>query len=287
MDTLGGMNILPLTPFTFGTGRVDDPANPAHVAVAQTALEAGVSFHTSHAYADGRVLQVMQQALDNVACQPAVGIFKVDGRDPRLLQESVEANLLGTGLRRMEYAQLCGNPDVALLRPGGAVREAMDRLRDEGTVGSWLMEVYWSFSPNALQVLEADLVDGFILYLNVVNREASNELWQALQQSGKPLVALRAVGGGERSFADTGVPTEAEQVLESLMERSGCATRAEFRLRFLFSLLGVKSAVGATRDPDHLALFLKLAADPQPLASDIVQEIQQYHSIWFASHGLV
>lgn len=271
---------LSVSRFTFGTGRIDDPASAEHLAVARAAMEAGVWFHTSHAYGEGRVFEVLRKAFAEDKSQVPHCIFKVDGQSAAGLRETVEICLRGTGKERVDIAQICGNPDPASLRAGGELHQAMCELQERGLVGSYTLEFFSGFSDNLLPVVQEQLFDSVTFYYNTIEREVSSAVWDALQQTATPILALRTLGGNPEYYGN--LNPEQRQKLTELYERSGCKDRFEFRFRFLRGVTNVATTIGATGKRMHLNRFIEANAGLQPLPDEMIREIQALHSLWFA-----
>ena len=271
---------LNISSFTFGTGRIDDPASAEHLAVARAAMEAGVWFHTSHAYGDGRVFEVLRKAFAADKTRVPRCIFKVDGQSPELLRETVEICLRGTGVERLDIAQICGNPEPASLRAGGALHDTMCELHQRGLVGAYTLEIFRGFSENLLPVIDEELFDSVIFYYNTVEREVSNALWDSLHRSATPILALRTLAGRPDNYG--ALTEDARRELTAIYERSGCADRFEFRFRFVRSVPGVASTIGATSQLAHLQRFLAADREFSPLPAALVTEIQALHRDLFA-----
>jgi aryl-alcohol dehydrogenase-like predicted oxidoreductase len=275
-----------LTRFTFGTGKVDRPDDPQHVRVVRMAMDAGVWFHSSHVYSNGKVFETLKKAFAEDPKRIPKCIFKVDGLGADLLRETVMASIAGTGVERVDIAQVCGNPDIAELRPGSKLHDTMVELKEKGLVGSYVFEIFWRGSPNALKALQEDLFDGYIFYYNVVNREVSNELFDALHEKQADILALRTVGGGVEVFHNPGDAAAAKAALEAIYRRSGCKTPLEFRVRYVLSDPQVRTTIGATGNPQHLTDLLKACEEAEPLPADIVNDVHALHRTWFAEKGL-
>jgi len=280
-------NQLPeLTRFTFGTGKVDQPNDSQHRGVVRDAMDAGVWFHSSHVYGDGRVFQTLKAAFAERRSQIPKCIFKVDGMGADLLTETVQASITGTGVERVDIAQVCGNPIISTLMPGSKLHDTMCDLKDRGLVGSYVLEIFYSFSPNALEILKSDLFDGYIFYYNVVNREVSNELFDLLHQRKVNILSLRTVGGAVTSYWGPDETHNAKSALEDIYRRSSCASELEFRARHVLSDPLVRTTIGATRNPDHLQALIDTCDQAKPLDPAIVNEINALHRKWFALKGI-
>jgi hypothetical protein len=130
-------------------------------------------------------------------------------------------------------------------------------------------------------------VDGYILYLNPLQRFASNELWDVLVERKEALIAMRTVAGGN-IFNLRDVPGYAwkpylqERAAEvaPIFERSGISSWTEFCVRFAHSFPNVRATVGATSRQENLREFIASAQNIQPLPADIIDELTKLHYRW-------
>ena len=85
-------------------------------------------------------------------------------------------------------------------RTGGACYDEFRRLKSEGLVRRLVVEVFPWTSKISLDALRGGwpggVIDGYIFYLNPLQRFASNELFAEIQRQNQPIIALRTVGGG-------------------------------------------------------------------------------------------
>jgi aryl-alcohol dehydrogenase-like predicted oxidoreductase len=179
------------------------------------------------------------------------------------------------------------------LAGGGAVPDDLRRIRDEGLVGRFVLEIFPWTSAAPLAALRAGrldgLVDGVILYLNPLQRFASNELWDELVDRGVSVVSMRTVAGGS-VHALRDVPgaawrpylRERAREVTPIFERSGVGSWTEFCVRFAHSHPHVVSTVGSTSRPEHLRELTEASADPRPLPAEIVAELSELHRRWSA-----
>ena len=280
-------SILPnISRYTFGTGNVHDTANAEHGKVVRAAMDAGVWFHTSAEYGNGGTFEVLKAAFQEAPSQRPKCIFKVDGQGAEKLRAVVEKSLAGTGLDRIDIAQVCGNPSPDSLQPGAPLRDTMLELQESGIVGSYVLENFYGFSPNSLISLDQDLFDGYIYYFNVINREVSNPLYDALQAKAAPQLALRSLGGALNSFGGTNDKEAMQRELEALYTQSGAPSRLDFRYRFPLSNPNVRTTIGATSKLAHLEELLQADQNFEPLPPAIVAKIEALQSKWFAVKGL-
>ena len=131
------------------------------------------------------------------------------------------------------------------------------------------------------------IVDGYILYLNPLQRFASNELWDELQARGEPIIAMRTVAGGPvHRLRD--VPGAAwnpylqQRAVEvaPVFERSGIQNWTEFCIRYAHSVSNVRATVGSSSRPENLQEYLAAARNIQPLPADTMSEISQLQYRW-------
>lgn len=131
------------------------------------------------------------------------------------------------------------------------------------------------------------LIDGYIFYLNPLQRFASNELWDLLIERGELIIAMRTVAGGPvHRLRD--VPGAAwKDYLQKratevapIFERSGIQSWTEFCVRFAHSFPQVRATVGATARKENLEKFLGTVGHIEPLPQNIVEEITRLHYRW-------
>lgn len=281
-----------LSPFIYGTGRLGDEQVPfdERVAVARAAMDAGVWFHTSHTYGD--TLRVLRAAFDQARSQVPKLIVKIGWTKLEELRETVRQNLEPLALDSLTIGQLCLSGDLAEdYATGGACYEEFARLKQEGLVQRFVLEVFPWTSHYALRAIQggypAGLIDGYIVYFNPLQRFASNALWELLLERHEPLVALRTVGGGPvHRLRDVPGAAHAPYIQQRaaevapLFERSGIADWTEFCLRFAFSFPLVRATIGATRDAANLQAYLAAAQQREPLPADLVADLVRLQSRW-------
>jgi predicted aldo/keto reductase-like oxidoreductase len=281
-----------LPPYLYGTTRLGDDKIPFEdrVSIARAAMNSGVWFHTSHTY--GNALEVLRAAFDQARAQVPKLIVKIGWSTIAELRDIIRQNLEPLELRSMEIGQLCLGGQLAEEFAGGGdcYREFL-RLKQEGLVGRFVVEVFPWTSEVALKALRGGypegIVDGYIFYFNPLQRFASNELWDLLRERNEPIIALRTIGGGNvHRLRD--VPGAAwKEYLQKravevapIFERSGIASWTEFCMRFAHSFPQVRTTVGATSSLKNLQEFLAAKEKIQPLARDIVDDIVKLQYRW-------
>jgi len=181
----------------------------------------------------------------------------------------------------IELGQLCLGGQLANdFARGGDCYQAFSRLRQEGLVRRFVLEVFPWTSDVALKALRGGypdgIVAGYIFYLNPLQRFASNELWDLIRKRNEPVIALRTVSGGNvHRLRDVsrrrveGVPAEAGggRWLQSLNAPASRAGRSSACACHSFPQ--VRATVGATSRPENLREFLSAKDNLQPLPGDI------------------
>lgn len=292
-DTTADTSLLSdMSPYIYGTTLLGVEKIPFddRVRMARAAMNAAVWFHTSHTY--GNALEVLRKAFDQDRGKVPKLIFKIGWESAEELEDTVYQNLEPLGLESMEIGQLCLSGRLAEdFAGGGKCYDVLSRLRKEGVVQRYILEVFPYTSNIALRALRGGylngIVDGFIFYFNPLQRFASNELWDVIVERNEPCIALRTVAGGPvHRLRD--VPGAAwrdylrRRAVEvaPIFERSGMKSWTEFCVRFAFSFPGVHATVGATSRSENLAEFISASRDLRPLTDDIVKEIVTLQHRW-------
>ena len=281
-----------LSPYIYGTTRLGDEKIPFddRVRLARAAMEAVNWFHTSHTY--GNAIQVLRAAFDEDRSRVPNLIVKIGWEEVNQLRDVIHENTDPLGLEGLELGQLCLSGSFAENYASGRdCYKLFARLKQEGLIRRFVLEVFpWS-SDTALRAIRGGypegIVDGYILYLNPLQRFASNELWNVLVERQEPLIAMRTVAGGS-VYSLRDVPgyawreylqRRAAEVIP-IFERSGAQSWTEFCVRFAHSFPQVRATVGATSHLENLHQFLAAAHKIQPLPADVVEEITRLHNRW-------
>lgn len=281
-----------LTPYIFGTTRLGDDKLPFEdrVSVARAAMDAGVWFHTSHHY--GNALQVLRAAFDQDRARVPNLIVKIGWNSVEDVRNTIRRNLDPLGLDSLELGQLCLSDSLAEeFASGGPCYEEFARMKAEGLVRRFVLEVFPWTSDVALRALRGGYsegtVDGYIFYLNPLQRFASNELWDLLVERNEPMIAMRTVAGGNihrlrdvPGYAWKPYLQERAAEVVPIFERSNVPSWTEFCVRFAHGFPQVRATVGATSRLENLDEFLSAAQNIEPLPQDIYDEITQLHYRW-------
>jgi len=281
-----------LPPYIYGTTRLGDKKIPFEdrVSVARAAMQGVDWFHTSHTYGDA--LQVLRAAFDQDRTRVPKLIVKIGWSRADELRDVIHQNIDSLGMQGLELGQLCLSGELAEdYANGGECYKLFSQLKHEGLVNRFVLEVFpWS-SEVALKALRAGypegIVDGYIFYLNPLQRFPSNELWEVLVKRDEPMIAMRTVAGGNihklrdvPGYAWKSYLQERAAEVAPVFERSGIQSWTEFCIRFAHSFPQVRATVGATSRLENLQEFLNAAQHIEPLPKDLRDEITQLHSRW-------
>ena len=281
-----------LPPYVYGTTRLGDGNIPfeERVRTARAAMEGTTWFHTSHTY--GNALEVLRAAFDQDRTRVPKLIVKIGWQRTDELLEVIHQNIDPLGLEGLELGQLCLSGELAEeFATGGRCYEVFSELKREGLVNRFVLEVFpWS-SAVALRALRGGypegVVDGYIFYLNPLQRFPSNELWDELVARNEPMIAMRTVSGGNvyslrdiPGYAWKPYLQERAAQVAPIFERSGIQSWTEFCVRFAHSFPLVRATVGATSRIENLKEFLATTQNIEPLPTDIVDEIVQLQYRW-------
>ena len=281
-----------LPPYIYGTTRLGDDKLPfdERVHIARAAMQGTSWFHTSHHY--GNALDVLRAALDQDRTRVPNLIVKLGWNTIEEIRQVIQQHLDALQVAALELGQLCLSGSLAEeYASGGKCYEGFERLRQEGLVGRLVLEVFPWTSDVALKGLRGGypegIIDGYILYLNPLQRFASNELWEILVERQEPLIAMRTVAGGNihklrdmPGYAWRPYLQERAAQVAPIFERAGVENWTEFCVRFAHSFPQVRATVGATSRLENLEEFLSAAQNIKPLPVDIVDEIVQLHYRW-------
>jgi hypothetical protein len=281
-----------LSPYVYGTTRLGDDKIPfdKRVEVARAAMQGTGWFHTSHTY--GSALEVLRAAFDQDRTRVPKLIVKIGWNNIEELRQVIHQNIDPLGLEGLELGQLCLSGALAEdYANGGKCYEIFSDLKREGLVNRFVLEVFpWS-SDTALKALRAGypegVVDGYIFYLNPLQRLATNELWDLLVERNEPMIAMRTVAGGN-IFHLRDVPgyawkpylQERAAQVAPIFERSGVPGWTEFCVRFAHSFAQVRATVGATSKLENLREFLDAAQHIEPLPIEILDDIVELQYRW-------
>lgn len=282
-----------ITPFVYGTTRLGDDSLPLdqRVRIARKAMDSGLWLHTSHQY--NSALQTLRIAMDLDKKQtPPNLIVKIGGDTIGMLRDDIKRNLEPLGIDRLKVAQLClGGKLAKEFATGGACYKEFEKIRDEGLVEYFVMEVFPWTSEAPLKALQRGYtrgtIDAFIFYLNPLQRFAGNSLWDLILEKNEPVISMRTVAGGPvHRLRD--VPGAAwkeylqERAVEvaPVFERAAVGSWTQFCVRFAHSFASVISTVGSTARSGALDEFLVAKEDLTPLPDDILEELMALQYRW-------
>lgn len=276
--------------FTFGCMSLgsDLALLDEHVRIARTAMDADIWFHASPTYNRGFTYMVLRMAFDEDRSRVPPMILKIRCGSAKLLRFEVEDALRRLGIDTIACAQLvftASGPDPLVndFTHGGPIAETCAALREEGKVAQFCPQCARGTSEALLPLAERGCFDGFVLYLNPVQRDAGEDLWTLFQSKAAPLWALRTVAGA------LGVPERFETRLRKkpddprldiarrlmpVCQKTGCDWTT-FCLRYARSEPALVTSIGGTRSMEHLQHFLQAAEDATPLPNDVLEAIDE------------
>jgi predicted aldo/keto reductase-like oxidoreductase len=287
-----GSSLDEITPYIYGTTRLGDEKIPRaeRIKVAHAAMDAGVWFHTSRMYGDA--LEVLGQAFAEEPTKIPRLIIKIGWDNVGQLRSVIEENLKPLGLDGMQLGQLCLGGELAEdYANGGDCYRAFQDLKDEGLVKGYVVEAFpWTSEPS-LKALRGGytegIVDGFIFYLNPLQRFASNPLWNEIIAKKQPIIAMRTVSGGPvhslrdvPGFAWKDYLQKRAVEVAPIFDKSGINSWTEFCVRFAHSFPLVKATVGSTSKIENLNEFLSAKDKIAPLPESIIREIEALQTRW-------
>lgn len=281
-----------LSPFIFGTTRLGDDKIPFEdrVKVAHRAMESGVWFHTSHTY--GNALDVLRRAFDQDRSKVPNLIIKIGWNDINELRNVIHQNIDPLGLESLSIGQLCLGGNLAEdFANGGNCYNEFRKIKESGLVKRFVVEVFpWTSWMSVKAMKEGyteGIVDGYIFYLNPLQRFTSNELWNLIHDHNEPIIAMRTVSGGPvyslrdiPGFAWKEYLQKRAVEVAPIFERSGIKSWTEFCIRFAHSFPLVRTTVGSTARLENLNEFIASIRKIEPLPKDIVDEIVNLHYRW-------
>ena len=287
-----GSAFVGITPYIYGTTRLSDEKIPRQqrLEVARAAMQAGVWFHTSRTYGDA--LEVLAEVFREQPTKVPKLIIKIGWDNVNQLKGVIEENLKPLGLDGMQLGQLCLGGELAKdFANGGQCYRVFKDLKDEGLVQGYVVEAFpWTSEPlfKALRAGYTEgIIDGFIFYLNPLQRFASNVLWDEIVKKNQPIIAMRTVSGGPvhslrdvPGFAWKDYLQKRAVEVAPIFERSGIKSWTEFCVRFAHSFPLVKATVGSTARIPNLNEFLAAKDHPTPLPEAIVHEISALQARW-------
>jgi aryl-alcohol dehydrogenase-like predicted oxidoreductase len=281
-----------ITPFIYGTTRLGDDKTPKseRLKAAHAAMDSGIWFHTSRAYGDA--LEVLGTAFAEEPQKIPRIIIKIGWDNINQLRSVIEENLTPMGLNGIQLGQLCLGGELAEdFANGGECYKVFQEIKDEGLVQGYVLEIFPWTSASPLKALRAGyskgIIEGYIFYLNPLQRFASNELWNEIIERKEPIIAMRTVSGGniyklrdEPGYAWKPYLQKRAAEVVPVFEKSGVKSWTEFCIRFAHSFQQVKATVGSTAKIENLNEFLSGKENIKPLPENIIKEIEELHYKW-------
>lgn len=281
-----------LTPYIYGTTRLGDDSIELdkRVSMAETAMESGLWFHTSHQY--NTALRILRRAFDNHRNKIPRLIVKLGGNTLKEFREDIEKNIVPLGIKHIDVGQLCIGGQLAReFAEGGNCYKEFQKIKEEGLVGSYVMEVFPWTSDLPYKALKAgyseEIAEAHIFYLNPLQRFASNDLWDLLKEKEVPIIAMRTVSGGPvhklrdiPGFAWKEYLQKRAVEVAPLFEQSGIEHWTTFCVRYAHTIPNVLATVGATSRSENLQEFLQAMNNLKPLPASVMEAISRLQYRW-------
>ena len=258
--------------------------------MARAVIDAGLWMHTSRQY--DHALEVLADAFDHDRDKIPPLVVKIGGGTAADVRATIAENVDALRIDSVAIGQL--SPVGALaedLVGGGPMLAELQQMKAEGLVGRFVLEIFPWTSAEPLTALRnghlEDLVDGYILYLNPLQRFASNELWDELLARDASIVAMRTVCGAP-VHALRDVPGAAWRPylrdravqVAPIFERSGVESWADFCIRYAYSTPQVISTVGSTSRLENLEELMAYSKSPEVLPQDILDDLRSLQRRW-------
>lgn len=290
--TTSNASSLGVSPYIYGTTRLGDESVSLEqrISVTHAAMESGVWFHASDQY--GSALSVLADAFGEAPGKIPKMIFKVEAETIGQMRAVIQRNLEPLGVAHMDIGQLClRDRNAEDFLPGSAGYEYFSKIRKEGLVKRYVMEVFPWTSPVALEALNKgctdDLIEGFIFYFNPLQRFATNELWEKIQELNIPIIAMRTVcGNNVLNLRDVPGAAWANYIQQRavevapLFQQSGISSWAEFCTRYIYGFDLVQATVGATSQEKNLAELVQLSEAAGTFPQEINEELKALQTRW-------
>ncbi|MFA6290896.1 MAG: aldo/keto reductase [Victivallales bacterium] len=285
-----------LTSFTFGCMSLgNDPGEMRnHIRLARTAMETGVWFHASQEYAGGGAFMILHHAYCEARKQIPRMILKIRCDNAEVLKFDVEDALRRLTIDQVSIAQLCRakhdrRPVVDDFLDHGEMWQVCQDMQKQGKVGQFVMEIFASFSPDAIRAVQSNLFPGYIFYFSPGERQTNTELFELLESRNENILSLRTMCGGILDPARIQTIREKKpedrailkfEALQPLFEQSGCASWAEFSFSFLKSFPNLLTSIAGTSKEVHFRELLACDQKAKPMAPALVKQINALHREW-------
>ena len=277
----------PISRYTFGTGDIglEGCDEDSHCALVKRALDAGVWFHSAPDYGAGSTGKFLSQVFKQTG-QKAKFILKLYHDNPDHIRRNLVDTLENFGIDRIDVVQMINYFDFSedWQQQGPRYREML-KLKEEGLVGNVVAELGRGREGDA-NIARADIVDGYIFYYALAQRNIDDEILDLLEERGDPIIALRTVSHIFPDLADpkqemvpdwlkAEIPFEFIQALKPLFLESGCSNWLDFSMNFILSQPNVVTTIGSTTGLGHLEDYLAAEKNAQTLPADMVAEIRR------------
>jgi aryl-alcohol dehydrogenase-like predicted oxidoreductase len=236
-------------------------------------------FHASQEYGQqGGCFWILRQAFDAHPEERPKLILKVRCDTPEYIRHDVYQALYQLNIPRIDVVQLCSwnffERDIAddFFRKGPKYK-VCEELKERGLVDHFLMEIFPGVSDQAAVAVENDLFDGFIFFLNTLDRYVDGAVFDAMVEKKRPVFAMRPFAKAAPFFDSSHVLAPHVEQLRPAYEESGADNWLQFNMNYIFSHPNVVTTVGGTSNPDHLDDYLRAVEKVRPLSQEICLKI--------------
>lgn len=282
-----------LSPYIYGTTCLgnEDIAMHQRLDIAHQAMTEDIWFHVSDQY--GSALSVLAEAYKNAPQQIPKMLYKIEAEKTSQMREVIHRNIEPLGVGHMDIGQLCLRDRVAEdFVPGSEGFDEFTRIKEEGLVKRYVMEVFPWTSPVALKALQlgalTHLIDGLIFYFNPLQRFVLNDLWQYIQNHDIPVIAMRSVCGNNvlalrdipgAAWKDY-IQQRATEVATLFEQGDQPLSWVDFSMNYVYSFPQVKASVGATSQKPNLKDFLRVSTGSRDFSTDLKQKLTSLQDRW-------
>lgn len=305
MSTLEEIGI---TQYIYGTGDVGlkGYTQENDLELLRIAIEAGIWLHSSPDYGGGEgnvtggTYHFLRQSFDTLG-PPAGMVSKlfIKGYDGWLhgtsndLRTNAEDTCRILNIEQLPVAQIWGDEEVvADLREQGTIYKTLEKIKRDGLVGQYVWQLSLDVTAEQFEVIDT-VVDGYIFYYNVIERETRNGVYDMLTERNRPIIALRTLGRmfvdyttwesntvDVHKYANQETPARVD-ALKDIYLASGCSSWLDFSMSFNKSIPQTLGTIGMTNKPSHLHDYLGAAESSTGMNAELSRQMMALQREWY------
>jgi len=238
-------------------------------------------FHASQEYGQqGGCFWILRQAFDaHPEMRPKL-ILKIRCDTPSYIRHDIYQALYQLNIPKIDIVQLCSwnfhERDIAsdFLQEGPKYQVCRE-LQERGVVDQFLMEVFPGVSDQAAVAVEHDLFDGFIFFLNTLDRYVDGAVFDEMVKKKRPVFAMRPFAKAAPFLDPLHALAPYVDRLRPLYESSGAESWLQFNMNYIFSHMNVVATVAGTSNPRHLDDYLCAVSRVEVLSKEICLQINE------------